>query len=261
MIADILKKIVDARAERLKNEKKQRSIADITEACKNINPPSFLKAIDKKGLSVIAEVKKASPTLGVIKHQFDPAKTAKQYEQAADAISVLTEQDYFLGNPAYLEKIASIVSLPVLRKDFIIDQYQIFEAKALGASCVLLIASILERERLAEFMQISDSIGLEALVEIHNENELEDAVVSGARLIGINNRNLHDFSVDIATTVRLSHMMPAEILVVSESGIHTEKDIQLLKNARIDGILVGECLMRASCPAKRILELKRAYEQ
>ncbi|HEY8499612.1 MAG TPA: indole-3-glycerol phosphate synthase TrpC [Clostridia bacterium] len=261
MIPDILKKIVNARIERLKIEKKRRNILDVIESCSNISPPSFLKAIAKEGLSVIAEVKRASPTAGVIKHQFDPVETALQYEQAADAISILTEEDYFLGSSAYLKKISGAVSLPVLRKDFIVDEYQIFEAKALGASCVLFIASILGREDLAAFIRISHGIGLEALVEIHNENELENAVVSGARLIGINNRNLHTFSVDISTTLRLSWMAPDEILVVSESGIHTEKDIQMLKNARVDGILVGECLMRSDCAGKKILELKRAYEK
>ncbi|HAA24589.1 MAG TPA: indole-3-glycerol phosphate synthase TrpC [Ruminiclostridium sp.] len=261
MIPDILKKIVDARVERLKIEKKQRDVFDIINSCCNSNPPSFLNAIRKKGLSVIAELKRASPTTGLIRHQFEPIQTALQYEQAADAISVLTEQDYFLGSPAYLEKAAKAVSLPILRKDFIIDEYQVFEAKALGASCVLLIASILDREKLAAFIQISHGIGLDTLVEIHDENELEDAVVSGVRLIGINNRNLHTFSVDISTTARLSRLVPDDILVVSESGIRTEKDIQLLKNARIDGILVGECLMRSSCPAEKILELKRTYER
>jgi len=261
MTHNILKRIVDTRVERLKIEKKRRSIFDIIESCRNSNPPSFLDAVRKNGLSVIAEVKGASPSAGVIRHRFDPIQTALEYEKAADAISVLTEQDYFLGSSAYLEEISGAISLPVLRKDFIIDEYQIFEAKALGASCVLLIVSILERETLSAFIKLSHGIGLEALVEIHDENELEDAVVSGARIIGINNRDLRTFNVDLGTTVRLSQAVTDEIVVISESGIRTEKDIQLLKEARIDGILVGECVMRSGRPEEKILELKRAYER
>lgn len=197
-------------------------------------------------LAAICECKKASPSKGVIAPNFPYLSIAQSYAEAgAAAISVLTEPTQFQGSITYLHEIATQVSLPCLRKDFIVDDYMIYEAKAQGAAAVLLIVSILSDAELACFIRVCDSLTLSALVEVHNENEAQRAIAAGARVIGINNRNLHDFSVDIHQTERVRACIPSSILVVSESGIHTAHDIAYLYSCNVNAVLIGEALMRA----------------
>lgn len=196
-------------------------------------------------LAAICECKKASPSKGIIASNFPYLSIAQSYEKAgAAAISVLTEPTQFQGSITYLHEIATQVSLPCLRKDFIVDDYMIYEAKAQGAAAVLLIVSILSDAELARFIRVCDSLALSALVEVHNENEAQRAIAAGARVIGINNRNLHDFSVDIHQTERVRACIPSSILVVSESGIHTAHDIAYLYSCNVNAVLIGEALMR-----------------
>ena len=205
----------------------------------------FRKAMAKPGLSIIGEVKKASPSRGLIRPDFEPVEIAREYEGAVDAISVLTEEKFFMGSPEYLKAIHNEVSLPLLRKDFVISPLQIFEAREMGASTVLLIAAILKSKRvLREYINIARGVGFEPLVETHNQEEIYLALEAGADIIGINNRNLKDFSEDIYTTVRLREHIPDDKIVLSESSIHTTDDIKVLKQANINGILVGESFMR-----------------
>ena len=188
----------------------------------------FRKAMAKPGLSIIGEVKKASPSRGLIRPDFEPVEIAREYEGAVDAISVLTEEKFFMGSPEYLKDIHNEVSLPLLRKDFVISPLQIFEAREMGASTVLLIAAILKSKRvLREYINIARGVGFEPLVETHNQEEIYLALEAGADIIGINNRNLKDFSEDIYTTVRLREHIPDDKIVLSESSIHTTDDIKL----------------------------------
>lgn len=197
-------------------------------------------------LAAICECKKASPSKGIIASNFPYLSIAQSYAEAgAAAISVLTEPTQFQGSITYLHDIATQVSLPCLRKDFIVDDYMIYEAKAQGAAAVLLIVSILSDAELARFIRVCDSLALSALVEVHNENEAHRAIAAGARVIGINNRNLHDFSVDIHQTERVRACIPSSLLVVSESGIHTAHDIAYLYSCNVNAVLIGEALMRA----------------
>jgi indole-3-glycerol phosphate synthase len=200
----------------------------------------------KAQLSCICEVKKASPSKGIIADKFPYLQIAREYEAAgASAISVLTEPDYFLGSDQYLREIAATVHIPVLRKDFIIDPYQIYEAKILGAQAVLLICALLDMEALAGYIKIAGELGLSALVEIHNEAEAEQALAAGAKIIGINNRDLKTFTVDTGMSARLKKLIPANIITVAESGIKSPDDVRALKGSGIDAVLVGESLMRA----------------
>ena len=206
---------------------------------------SFKKQISRAGINFICEVKKASPSKGLIAHKFPYLEIAKEYEKAgAAAISVLTEPEYFLGKDAYLQEIAEEVSIPVLRKDFTVDEYQIYEAKILGASAVLLICSLLGKGELKKFLEIAHSIGVSALVEAHDEQEIARAVEAGAEIIGVNNRDLKNFTVDIENSVRLRKMVPKEIIFVSESGIKTPEDVQRLRENGTNAVLIGETFMR-----------------
>lgn len=208
---------------------------------------SFEKALRKPELSFICECKKASPSKGLIASDFPYLEIAKEYEKAgADCISVLTEPKWFLGNDQYLKEIAANVSTPCLRKDFTVDPYMIYEAKVLGASAVLLICSILEKEQLKEYRQIAEELGLSALVEAHDEAEIAEALEAGARIIGVNNRNLKDFTVDTGNSRKLRNMIPKEVLFVSESGVKTPEDVRRLREIGTDAVLIGETLMRAA---------------
>lgn len=248
----ILDDIVAKKKISLLNSEYSFDIKRIYENMESNPVPDFYKALAKEGLSIIGEVKKASPSRGVIKEDFNPVEIAKQYENAVDAVSILTEEHFFMGSPDYLEKIHKKVSLPLLRKDFIISPLQIFEARELGASAVLLIVAILKDKRvLKEFIDIVYGLEMNALVEVHNEEELELAVSAGAKIIGINNRNLYDFSEDINTTVRLSKLIPNNILKVSESGIHTPDDIKAIKDTGVNAVLVGESFMRCGDIVKK----------
>ena len=207
---------------------------------------AFEKALKKDGLAFICECKKASPSKGLIAENFPYLEIARDYESAgADAVSVLTEPKWFLGSDRYLSEIAAAVSIPCLRKDFTVDPYMIYQARVLGAAAVLLICAILSREQLADFLDCCDDLGLSALVEAHDEAEIETALSVGARIIGVNNRNLKDFSVDTERSRRLRSLIPPEVLFVSESGVRDGKDTAVLREIGADAVLVGEALMRA----------------
>jgi indole-3-glycerol phosphate synthase len=232
---------------------------------------SFEQALAAPGLSFICEIKKASPSKGLIvgnkpgaqgTARFPYREIARDYEAAgASAISVLTEPEYFLGNDRYLRDIAAAVRVPVLRKDFVIDPYQIYEAKLLGASAVLLICALLNTKTLGDYIAIADTLGLASLVETHNKHEVRSALDAGARIVGINNRDLKTFNVDLATTARLRKLIPAGILTVSESGIRKPDDIRALTAGQsIDAVLIGETLMRAADKRGYLRELRAAGE-
>jgi len=221
----------------------------------------FEQALSSPGLSFICEVKKASPSKGVIAENFPYLEIAREYEAAgAAAISVLTEPEYFLGDPRYLQEIAAEVKIPVLRKDFIIDPYQLYEAKAWGAQAALLICALLDTDTLRAYIGIAAELGLSALVEIHDEAEAEQALEAGARIIGINNRDLNTFSVDLGVSARLRKFIPAGVITVAESGIKSPDDIRALKGSGIDAVLIGESLMRSPNKKQFLSELRRNGE-
>ena len=217
----------------------------------------FENALAKPDISFICECKKASPSKGVIAEDFPYLQIAKDYENAgADCISVLTEPKWFLGSDEYLRQIAQGVSIPCLRKDFTVDEYMIYEAKLLGAKAVLLICSILSPQQIESYLGICDDLGLSALVEAHDEGEIQTAVSVGARIIGVNNRNLKDFSVDTNNSARLRELVPPSVLFVSESGIKTPSDVEALRSAGADAVLIGETLMRAADKKAMLAQLR-----
>jgi indole-3-glycerol phosphate synthase len=217
----------------------------------------FARALrEADGIAVIAEVKKASPSKGLIRPDFDPAEIATAYEaNGARAVSVLTDERYFQGSACALTQVRQVVDLPILRKDFTIDPYQVYEARAIGADAVLLIVGILSAGQLKEYLDLAHSLGLDALIEVHTEDELETALNAGAQVVGINNRDLRTFKTDLAVTERLIGQVPEEVLVVSESGIHTREDVLRLQEAGADAILVGESLMKEQDIGKKLREL------
>ena len=218
---------------------------------------SFEKNLKRPGISFICECKKASPSKGVIAEEFNYLEIAKEYDRAgADCISVLTEPKWFLGKDEYLKEIAANVSIPCLRKDFTVSEYMIYEAKVLGASAVLLICSILSLEQIKEYIAICDELGLSALVEAHDEDEVRMAIEAGARIIGVNNRNLKDFSVDTGNSKRLRSIIPSDVIFVSESGVKTTEDVKELAEMGADAVLVGETLMRAADKKAKLAELR-----
>ena len=216
----------------------------------------FEKALKRDGISVIAECKKASPSKGLIAENFPYLDIARAYEEAgADAVSVLTEPKWFLGSDRYLQEIAGAVSLPCLRKDFTVDPYMIHEARVLGASAVLLICSILPERSLQAYLEEAERLGLSALVEAHDQEEVKTALRVGARIIGVNNRNLKDFSVDTENSRRLRDIVPGDVVFVSESGVRTAEDVRLLRENGVDAVLIGETLMRAEDKKAKLKEL------
>ena len=218
----------------------------------------FARALSAPGMSFICEVKRASPSKGIIATDFPYREIAMEYESiGASAISVLTEPHFFKGRDEYLEDIADTVSVPVLRKDFIIDEYQIYRAKEIGASAILLIASVLSDRQLENYRELAESMGMDALVEVHDRTEAERAVASGAEIIGINNRDLATFEVDIGNSLRLRDAIPDSVTAVSESGISSPEDIRMLSDAGFDAVLVGETFMRAP-DRKLLMESMRA---
>jgi indole-3-glycerol phosphate synthase len=222
-------------------------------------PLPFEKALSGPGFAFICEVKKASPSKGLIAADFPYLDIAREYEAAgAAAISVLTEPEYFLGSDTYLKEIAAAVSIPVLRKDFIVDEYQIYEAKTLGASAALLICALLDAETLGAFIKTAGDLGLSALVEVHGAEEINMAVDAGARIIGINNRDLKTFQVDTGLSLRLRDRIPPGIIAVSESGITAPADIAALARSRFHGALIGESLMRAADKKQYLAALRAA---
>lgn len=218
---------------------------------------AFEQALKAPGISFICECKKTSPSKGLIAPDFPYLSIAKEYQAAgADAISVLTEPKWFLGRDEYLREIASAVSIPCLRKDFTVDEYMIYEAKVLGASAVLLICSILTPAQLRDYQAVCDGLGLSALVEAHDEAEVRMALDAGARIIGVNNRNLKDFTVDTENSRRLRAMIPPSVLFVSESGVKTPADVENLRDVGADAVLIGETLMRAADKKSKLSELR-----
>ncbi len=218
---------------------------------------AFEKALKRPGMSFICECKKASPSKGLIAPDFPYLSIAREYADAgADCISVLTEPEWFLGSDRYLEEIAAAVPVPCLRKDFTVDEYMIYEAAVLGASAVLLICSILDEDRIREYISVCDSLGLSALVEAHDERETGSALRAGARVIGVNNRDLRDFSVDTGNSRRLRELVPDDVLFVSESGVRTAGDVAALREAGADAVLIGEALMRAPDKKAKLDELR-----
>ncbi|MDO4446351.1 MAG: indole-3-glycerol phosphate synthase TrpC [Bacillota bacterium] len=255
----ILEQLADHARERTENAKKTYPLEKLREQALSLPQLNFAfeKEIRKKELSFICECKKASPSRGIIAHNFPYLQIAKEYEAAgADCISVLTEPKWFLGNKEYLHQIASTVSIPCLRKDFTVDEYMIYESRILGASAVLLICSILSEKQIGEYIQICDAMGISALVEAHDEQEIAMAVHAGARLIGVNNRNLRDFTVDTENSFRFREMIPGDILFVSESGIRNAQDVEKLRQVGADAVLIGETLMRAENKAAKLTELR-----
>lgn len=218
---------------------------------------AFEKALKKSDISFICEIKKASPSKGIIAKDFPYLEIAKEYEEAgADAISVLTEPDFFMGCTKYLQEISQIVKIPIIRKDFIIDEIQIYESKVIGANAILLICSILNETELRNFIEIADFLGLSCLVEVHNENEIQKAIKANARIIGVNNRNLKDFTVNIRNSINLRRSVPDNILFVSESGIKTNQQIQELRQNKADAVLIGETFMRCKNKKYELENLK-----
>ena len=217
----------------------------------------FKKALSGEDIAIIAEVKKASPSKGVIAEDFDYLAIAKEYESAgASAISVLTEPYFFMGSDDYLKEISENVAIPVLRKDFIIDEYMIWEAKALGASAILLIVSILDIVQLKKFLDLAHDLGLSAIVEAHDGDEIMRALTVGAEIIGVNNRNLNDFTVDIENSISLRRCVSGDVVFISESGIKTKEDVRRLKENNVDAVLIGETLMKSDDKKAMISELK-----
>ena len=257
---DILEKIAAYARIRVMEKKKVIPFEEIMRKAERMDCDTgfpFEKALRREGMSFICECKKASPSKGVIARDFPYLAIAREYEEAgAAAISCLSEPKWFLGSDRYVKEIAETVSVPVLRKDFTVDPYMIYEAKLLGADAVLLIMSLLTDREAKEMIRIADSLGLSVLAEAHDEREVEKAEDAGARIIGVNNRNLRDFTVDIRNSIRLREKVPADILMVAESGIRTHDDIAELERGHVDAVLIGETLMRAADKRKMLNELK-----
>ena len=258
-IVMILDKIVAATEKRVYDAKDNLPLSELQQQVERMPITKdflFEQALQELDFNFICEVKKASPSKGIIAEDFPYLEIAKEYEMAgAAAISVLTEPDFFLGSPQYLQEIAEAVHIPVLRKDFIIDEYQIYEAKLWGASAILLIAAILNDETMARFHKLADSLGLSCLVEAHDETEVLRAVNIGARIIGVNNRNLKDFTVDVNNSIRLRKLVDDSVIFVSESGLDTAADIQRLRDNKIHAALMGESFMRTNDKVAKLAEL------
>ena len=255
----ILDEIVASTNKRVENAKKAVSIEEIKKiALEQPNEQSFPfeKALAQEGMSFICEVKRASPSKGLIAEHFDYLAIAQSYEMAgAAALSVLTEPEFFKGKNGYLTEIKQTVNLPILRKDFVIDEYQIYEAKAIGADAVLLIVSILDDEQLQQYHDLAYSLGLSALVEAHSSEELDRALGLNARVIGVNNRDLKTFTVNLENSVALRSQVPKDTLFIAESGIKTREDVFVLEKGAVDGILIGETMMLAEDKKARLAEL------
>lgn len=255
----ILDKLAEHAFERIKEAEKRVPFEEVR--AKALALPggdfNFEKALKKPDISFICECKKASPSKGIIAEDFPYLKIALEYERAgADCISVLTEPKWFLGSDEYLREIAGNVGIPCIRKDFTVHEYMIYEAKLLGAKAVLLICSILSAEQIKSYIEICDSLGISALVEAHDENEVKTALNCGARIIGVNNRNLKDFSVDTDNSRRMRELVPDNVVFVSESGVKTAEDIKKLREIGADAVLIGETLMRADDKKRKLSELK-----
>ena len=258
----ILQEIAEKTKIRIADEKAKVSLEELKKQAYDMNQETgfpFFKALSKRDLSFICEVKKASPSKGIIAQDFPYMEIAADYERSgADAISVLTEPFWFKGSNQYVKEISSNVSIPILRKDFTVDEYMIYEAKTIGASAILLICAILNDNQLKEYTEIAHELGLSVLVEAHDETEVNRALKCGAKIIGVNNRDLRDFTVDITNSIRLRKMVPQDYVFVSESGIKTKEDIANLRNNGTNAVLIGETLMRCSDKKAALDNLKGA---
>jgi indole-3-glycerol phosphate synthase len=255
---NILDRIVEARRESVSHRKRVLPEAALRMAVdKKIPPPrGFASALTAPGVRVIAELKKASPSRGLIRTEFVPASLAASLEEAgASALSVLTEEDFFSGSLADLKEASRVTKIPILRKDFIIDPWQVWETRAAGADSFLLIAVVLDDGILRELLALGRSLGMEPLVEVHSRPELDRVLVAGAQIVGVNNRDLQDFSVRLKTSLDLIHEIPDECIAVSESGLSTREDIDQLRNAGFDAFLIGEHLMQQDDPAQALIDL------
>ena len=257
----ILKTILARKREEVALRSKQNSMAELLESVASVSEPRGFHDAIKKQISsgeaaVIAEIKKASPSKGVICEKFDPEFIAKSYERGgACCLSVLTDEDFFQGSDNYLKIARQACNLPILRKDFIIDEYQIFEARSIGADCILLIVSALNKENLGELNACALSLGMDVLIEVHNESELEIALELDNPVIGINNRNLHTFEVSLENTYKLLGLVPKSVVVITESGIYSRDDVQLMRQNKVNGLLVGEAFMRTDDPGQSLRRL------
>lgn len=255
----ILTKLADSTRDRVEREKKQIPLEMVKEQALAMKKGdfSFEKVIAEGDISFICEVKRASPSKGMIVEDFPYVQIAKDYEEAgASCISVLTEPDYFKGDKKYLKEISENVTVPLIRKDFVIDEYMIYDAKIHGASCVLLICSLLDKETMEKYIEICDNLGMSALVEAHDEEEIQKAIEAGARMIGVNNRDLKTFTVDIRNSERLRKLVPDNILFIAESGIKTNADINRLRKANVNGVLIGETFMKAENKKEMLQKLR-----
>lgn len=245
----ILDKLVAATQKRIARQKEQVSLEQLKNACAKLEIRRdfpFEAALARPGLNYILEVKKASPSKGLIMPEFDYLAIAREYQEiGAACLSVLTEPDYFQGDDRYLKEISELVDLPLLRKDFIVDEYMIYQAKLLGASAILLICRILDQETLNDYFKLADELGLSCLFEIHDDADLAKALAVKARIIGVNNRNLDDFTVDIHNSVTYRHKTDYKGLFISESGIYSRGDIEVLEQNAFNGVLIGESIVKA----------------
>ena len=258
---DILKEILQRKRQEINESIQALPLEQLKEKCSGAGPVrGFADAIEariRRGRpGVIAEIKKASPSKGVIREDFRPAEIAESYEQGGGTcLSVLTDRDFFQGSDAYLQQARDACQLPVLRKEFIIDPYQVYEARKIGADCILLIAACLEDVRMRELNDLAHRLGMDVLIEVHDSKELERALRIKNRLIGINNRDLHDFSVDLRTTLDLVDRIPEDRILITESGINEKADVSLMRQHGVNGFLVGEAFMRATDPGLRLAKL------
>ncbi|TGO03064.1 indole-3-glycerol-phosphate synthase [Candidatus Thiomargarita nelsonii] len=256
-IPNILKQILQRKVEEIEARSKQISISTLSQRAANSPPPrGFIDAMNAQVPAVIAEIKKASPSKGILRADFDPVAIAKSYEQnGATCLSVLTDRDFFQGADEYLQQVHQVCHIPILRKDFILDAYQVYEARAIGADCILLIVAALGDAQLHDLAGLATHLGMDVLIEVHDREELERALLLNMPLIGINNRNLRTFVTDLKTTLDLLQWIPKEYIVVSESGIHTPDDVALLREAGVHSFLVGEAFMKAPDPGGALTHL------
>jgi indole-3-glycerol phosphate synthase len=258
---DILKKILATKAEEVAKRKSRITLANLEEIASGVESPrGFYQALQSKVQSkkpaIIAEIKKASPSKGIIRENFQPVEISQDYAMnGATCLSVLTDKEYFQGSEVYLQMVRQACPLPTLRKDFMIDTYQIHESRALGADCILLIVAALAESQMQELAMAAKQLGLDVLVEVHNQQELECALNLETPLVGINNRDLRSFETSLQTTLDLKNLLPEDRLIITESGIHSQQDVQLMLDNDIYGFLVGEAFMRADQPGARMREL------
>jgi indole-3-glycerol phosphate synthase len=264
-VPTVLTRIIDRKFEEIAERSATITIADLKaqiEAQKGTatDPRGFVasmqRALAEGRSAVIAEVKKASPSKGVLRENFQPAEIALSYQQGgASCLSVLTDVDFFQGSTEYLQQARAACSLPIIRKDFIVDEYQVYEARAMGADCILLIVSALEDTKMAELNNLAVSLGMDVLIEVHDADELQRSLPLGNTLVGINNRNLHTFDVTLQATIDLLDQIPEDRIVVTESGILAPEDVALMRQHQVNSFLVGEAFMRADNPGQRLAEL------